>query len=77
MTTDSPDVLVEVMPGLTLFRLHGTWRWQQDSRMTGRVLTPEDVVRELQSQVERMHLKTGLMVDALHALTHGKPPTQP
>ena len=61
--------MVEVSPGLTVYRLDGVWLWRHDTTRTIKpALTQEDVVRELQFQVQRMHLKTGYLVEALHGL---------
>lgn len=68
MTTEQPDTLVEVTPGLTVYRVNGEWRWRQESRTIRPVTTREDVIRELEFQVQRLHLKVGVLVDALHAL---------
>ena len=60
------DVLVDVTPNLTVFRQGGVWHWRG-----GPKTTQEDVLRELAAQVDRMHLKHGLLAEALQGLRSG------
>lgn len=57
------DVLMDVAPGIVVFRKEGKWLWH------GRPgATKEDVIKELEFQMTRSQLKRDLMSEALEAL---------
>ena len=59
------DVLVDVAPGITVWRQGGRWFWKTDKAG----LTLEDVKRELAFQAQRISMRSALLKEALDGLT--------
>lgn len=57
------DVLVDVAPGITVYKQNGKWFWK------GRPgITLEDVLKELAFQAHRLNLRSAIISEALEEL---------
>jgi hypothetical protein len=63
------DVLLDVAPNLTLYRVNGVWKWKPSERPLISVL------EELEGSAHHMLLRGSLMEEAIHQLKQrGSPP---